>query len=62
MRARLYFFGVIILAGLFAPCTTHAVDAQRPTYVIPIEGMIERGLQYAVRRGLQEAKENNAGA
>ncbi len=33
-----------------------------PTYVIPINGMIERGLLYSFRRALKEAEDKGAGA
>ncbi|MDA0991445.1 MAG: hypothetical protein O3A51_11925 [Verrucomicrobia bacterium] len=33
-----------------------------PVYVIPIKGMIERGLLYAFRRGMKEAERHNASA
>jgi len=54
-------------AGCIASCCAlplpaAAQQAEDPTYVIPIEGMIERGLLYAIRRGLKEAEANDAGA
>jgi membrane-bound serine protease (ClpP class) len=35
---------------------------KEPVYIIPIEGEIEKGLVWVVRRGIREAEENQAGA
>jgi membrane-bound serine protease (ClpP class) len=60
---------VLILSALFVPLkvaaaangTTNSVTA--PTvYIIPIQGMIERGLHYVVNRGVKEAVANGADA
>jgi membrane-bound serine protease (ClpP class) len=62
MRSRLYFTAILTCLTALLPATLSAGESTGPTYIIPIEGMIERGLHYAVRRGLTEARENNAGA
>ncbi|MBN2301972.1 MAG: nodulation protein NfeD [Lentisphaerae bacterium] len=52
-----------VSAVFFAqPDAVAANTAEDTTYVIPIKGMIERGLVYAVKRGIKEAKERGAGA
>ena len=58
------FYLLLAAAALgFAPAPLRAaVSAPQVTYVIPIEGMIERGLVYVVRRGLALAEREGAGA
>ncbi len=53
-----------MVLGLLAPSpeSVFAAESKGATYVIPIKGMIERGLLYAVRRGIEDAKQNNASA
>ncbi len=62
MRSRLYLLFALFTAANVCPALSQDAPSVGPTYVIPIEGMIERGLHYAVRRGLNEARDNNAGA
>lgn len=39
-----------------------SAEADTPVFVIPIQGMIERGLVYVIRRGVAQAEESNAAA
>ena len=39
-----------------------AVASTNVTYIIPIKGMIERGLVYVIRRGVAQARRDNAAA
>jgi len=50
----------LLLAPFTAPATEKRADG--PVVVIPIHGMIERGLVYMVRRGVNEAIRENARA
>ncbi len=56
----------IILSACFLLSTFTAAPANPVTndvvYVIPIKGMIERGLLYVIRRGVAEAEQNGAAA
>lgn len=63
MRSYIYSFLIV----LFCACSfSSSADEPQPSpdlvYVIPIKGMIERGLVYAVRRGIQEAETQGASA
>lgn len=40
----------------------HSVENEKPVYLIPIRGPIENALLYVIRRGLLEARENDARA
>lgn len=59
---------LILLSGVTAAvggAATNRVEeavADGPTYVIPVNGMIEKGLLYAMRRGVDNARAANAGA
>ncbi len=44
------------------PAQAPALSGDRLVYVIPIEGMIERGLLYVIRRGVAEAERRKADA
>ncbi|MGQ9660741.1 MAG: NfeD family protein [Kiritimatiellia bacterium] len=61
MKPLIYLFGLaMLLCGV--PCGGGEEGSRKPTYVIPIKGMIERGLVYVVRRGAREALQDNAAA
>ena len=52
-----------VLSGVFAPEHSAASETRAGTvYVIPVEGMIERGLVYVVRRGVRDAINTGADA
>ncbi len=55
---------VLILAVFFAAAFFSAAFSQpvRPVYVIPVEGEIEKGLVWVIRRGIREAEEVSARA
>ncbi|MCX6348905.1 MAG: ATP-dependent Clp protease proteolytic subunit [Candidatus Aureabacteria bacterium] len=53
---------LIFLAALAAPCPGAARERDRPVYVIPVEGEIEEGLVWVIRRGITEAERNRARA
>ncbi len=50
------------LMPAWSPAQEAEVDQTEITVVIPIEGMIERGLLYVIRRGVDQALEEGAGA
>ena len=57
---------LIAALGISAFCPAAAQESETNalgvTYVIPIKGVIERGLLYLVRRGVAQAEEAGAGA
>ncbi len=60
-RVMLCVLATVSLLGL-PPVSAAADDkAGEVTYVIPVDGMIERGLLYVVRRGISEAEQAGAG-
>jgi len=62
MKPSLCLALTLVLVSALAPAGYAAAPKEDITYVIPIKGMIERGLLYAFRRGLREAEANRAGA
>jgi membrane-bound serine protease (ClpP class) len=54
----------LTLASLLTPFPAAGADETQsgPVYVIPVKGMIERGLVYVVRRGVAQAIAQNASA
>lgn len=56
---RLYISLLLAASCLFA-VPAHAEARSNTVFVIPIKGMIERGLLYVVRRGLQQAEKDKA--
>ena len=59
----------LLLAGLAGIISCRPVDASEPAnatgvpvYVIPIKGMIEPALLYVIRRGVNQAEQDNAAA
>jgi membrane-bound serine protease (ClpP class) len=67
MKLSRFWLALTILAALFA-AQAHTAEpekptpADRPVYIISIKGMIERGLTYVIRRGLQDAAQAKAAA
>ena len=59
-----YIYSILLLCGLCSPLPAVAVEQPTPAgnlvYVIPIKDEIERGLVYVIRRGVNEAVQNNA--
>jgi len=55
-----FLLSLFIINILFFANTAESIE--KVVYVIPIKGMIERGLQYVVRRGVNQAIANNASA
>ena len=65
MKAHSLFYALCVLSLLFgsAETTVSQVPEQESlTYIIPIEGVIEKALLYVIRRGVQQAKSENADA
>lgn len=62
MARYLLLLTVLGLALAARPSPADTAPARDLVYVIPVNGMIERGLLYAFRRGLQEAEANGASA
>lgn len=55
-------FIISILFGIVLSLLSRSALSAEPVYVIPVEGEIEKGLVWVIRRGLNEAEENGAGA
>lgn len=55
-------FHTLVLAGLLLFLLAHEALPQDPVYIIPVEGEIEKGLIWVIRRGLKEAEKENARA
>jgi len=62
MKLSISFGSVLCLAAFAHLPQSTAASSQDPTYVVPIKGMIERGLVYVVRRAVAQAKTDGAGA
>ncbi|MGI6086657.1 MAG: NfeD family protein [Kiritimatiellia bacterium] len=71
LAVRLLIAGMVLCAGLCANGGTDTTAAASvhppiasngPTFIIPIEGPIEKALLYVIRRGLAQAAERQAGA
>ncbi|OGV64771.1 MAG: hypothetical protein A2498_01240 [Lentisphaerae bacterium RIFOXYC12_FULL_60_16] len=61
------FFSTLVMAVALSPLPVYAVESVTPAtnppatvYVIPIQGVIERGLVYVVRRGIHQAIDQGA--
>lgn len=52
----------MLLAGVGLLSVPGNARAEQTVYVIPVEGMIERGLLYSMRRGMEEARRQGASA
>ena len=63
-RSRLILFlaTVVVAGSLSVPLAGQEPSEPGVTYIIPVRGMIERGLLYVVRRGVSEAERAGAGA
>ncbi len=55
-------FIISILFGVVLSLLSRSARTAEPVYVISIEGEIEKGLVWVIRRGLREAEESGAGA
>lgn len=53
---------IVCLSGFFGQADDRTADQKDVTYIIPIEGTIEKALLYVIRRGIQQAEKENAGA
>ncbi|MBT3192537.1 MAG: nodulation protein NfeD [Verrucomicrobia bacterium] len=62
MKRHLYPILCCVLFWVAAATCSQGVTNTPPTYVIPIHGMIERGLLYVIRRGVEEAQLQEARA
>ena len=61
--ARTLFLGAALASLMTVPCqASEPSPRQGPVYVIPIQGEIQKGLVYIVRRGVKDALANHASA
>lgn len=58
---KIYFFSLTIICSFLIPLSTPARPAG-PVYIIPVEGEIEKGLVWVIRRGVGEAEAAGARA
>jgi len=62
MKPYIYFFLALCISFLRLPEPCASASEQKVIYVIPVKGMIERGLVYVIRRGVGQAVRENADA
>lgn len=53
---------IACLVGIFGPAVGCSAEQEGVTYIIPIEGTIEKALLYVIRRGIQQAEKEKADA